>query len=120
VCVSQRAKTQDDKHRAVYLRFVLGCRLWHCCSVFKTSQLNKLTSLTFLTSIPFIPFPFQTADNVLAANSGSGGGRGHAKLVAELNMLRLASNAYGLQKQGTYIPEGADASEGVGGRTGAF
>jgi len=51
------------------------------------------------------------ADNVLAASGGSGAGGdgaggGHAKLVAELNMLRLASNAYGLQKQGTYIPNG--------------
>jgi hypothetical protein len=45
---------------------------------------------------------------VLAASGGGEGGPrgagGHAKLVAELNMLRLASSAYGLQKQGTYIP----------------
>jgi hypothetical protein len=58
---------------------------------------------------------------VLAANGGGGrGSGGHNKLVAELNMLRLASNAYGLQTQSTYIPEGSDYREGAGGRTGAF
>jgi len=58
---------------------------------------------------------------VLAANGGGGqGSSGHNKLVAELNMLRLASNAYGLQTQSTYIPDGSDSREGLGGRTGAF
>jgi hypothetical protein len=49
------------------------------------------------------------ADNVLATHAKDGQDGGHAGLAAELNMLRLASNAYGL-RQDTYIPEGGDAS----------
>jgi regulator of protease activity HflC (stomatin/prohibitin superfamily) len=48
------------------------------------------------------------ADNVLA-HKGENGEKGHAGLVAELNMLRLASTAYGLRSD-TYIP--AAAGEG--------
>jgi regulator of protease activity HflC (stomatin/prohibitin superfamily) len=43
------------------------------------------------------------ADNVLA-NQKSGGA--HSRVLAELNMLRLASNAYGLRKE-TYVPDGS-------------
>ena len=46
------------------------------------------------------------ADNVLASSkAGGAGAQGHSKLLAELNMLRLASSAYGLQ-QTTYFPDG--------------
>ena len=47
------------------------------------------------------------ADNVLAAHSGNSEGEGgHATLAAELNMLRLASSAYGLRND-IYIPSGS-------------
>mmetsp|Transcript_20527 Transcript_20527/g.26710 ORF Transcript_20527/g.26710 Transcript_20527/m.26710 type:complete len:501 (-) Transcript_20527:57-1559(-) len=46
------------------------------------------------------------ADNVLASQ---GNKAGHQGVISELNMLRLASNAYGLRKD-TYIPEGTSDS----------
>jgi regulator of protease activity HflC (stomatin/prohibitin superfamily) len=45
------------------------------------------------------------ADNVLAKQDSQGG---HQGVLAELNMLRLASNAYGLRKD-VYIPDGGNA-----------
>jgi len=45
------------------------------------------------------------ADNVLATHGSEGEG-GHSKLAAELNMLRLATSAYGLRKD-IYIPSDA-------------
>ena len=45
------------------------------------------------------------ADNVLKKQAGAD--PTHASLLAELNMMRLASAAYGLGKGGAYIPEGS-------------
>jgi hypothetical protein len=44
------------------------------------------------------------ADNVLKKQAGAN--PTHASLLAELNMMRLASTAYGLEKGGVYVPEG--------------
>jgi hypothetical protein len=44
------------------------------------------------------------ADNVLTSN-GDGAHSTHEGMLANLNMLRLASNAYGLRSD-TYIPPG--------------
>jgi len=54
------------------------------------------------------------ADSVLKSEQGKDG---DGSMLANLNMLRLASNAYGLRSD-VYIPEGAAAAGAAGGETG--
>ena len=52
------------------------------------------------------------ADNVLSSEGG-GADRSNAKLMSELNMLRLAGHAYGLRSD-TYVPDARAAIIGAG------